>query len=102
MHAIALPSYVKTEGNSTSARSHAWFLLCLFNTDNALKQYQLLLPEYLRTHSIHTPQDVVEVHGWTLRLRCPKFAKNLSEYRLVPVVGIGGEVFSTCVPFNCA
>ena len=102
VHPHDLPRYVKTEGNTTITRTRTWRGLFSFNSDNSLRQHRRLLPEYIRSHGLFTPQDVIILTDGRCGSTCAQFVKHLSERRLARVVGLGGDILSTRVGFDIA
>ena len=67
-----------------------------------LTQYHTLLPTYLLTNGLFTPQDVLVLPDWRCDSTCAQFVKHLSAHRLVPMVGLGRDVLSTGATFDIA
>ena len=94
---------IRTAAHLPAHNASSSYSISTTRSNSTISSFQsICAPTAFPLHSIPTPQHVLMLTDRHCGSTCTQFVMHLSEYRLVPVVGLGGEVFSTCVPFNCA
>ncbi|KAH7819821.1 uncharacterized protein MONOS_3642 [Monocercomonoides exilis] len=99
----AMPKTTVTiTGNDGKQRSQDWVYKYVADTDRLVQQLMLIVPLPFRNVRMFAPSDVLFVTDGTCGSACSQFLKRLKEKNLGRVVGLGGSLSGSTVPFDIA